>query len=258
MSKNHDYYQGSGAVEAKKQRGHDKKWFGNVINGIRRNPIPNISKKIFIHFSLVFLVIFFVGIGLIHEVGRDSLQKEIAESIVRQFPADDNEFPDMSEVTNILERVQYRVILGISVLFLCVIASMYVFMRYFVRPLDNMGKTVHQMTKGHLDEMVSVCANNEINKIGELINDLAINLQEILLHVWSHTGQDIVLLDRIVEVCGTKSGGNGILEEIKDDLRIVRQDIEDMQNMVKAFDYYNIRFEKEKIIAGEKHNPEKL
>jgi hypothetical protein len=27
---------------------------------------------------------------------------------------------------------------------------------------------------------------------------------------------------------------------------------------VKAFDYYNIRFEKEKIIAGEKHNPEKL
>ncbi len=251
MSEKHDYYQGSGVVETKIKRSHDKKWSGNVINGIRRNRIPNIRKKILIHFSFVFFVIFLIGVGLIHEVRGDRLQKEIAEAIVRQFPADDNRFLDMSEVTNILERVQDRVILGISVLFLCVIASMYVFMRYFVRPLDNMGKTVYQMNQGHLDEMVSVCANSEINKIGELINDLAINLQEILLHVWSHTGQDRILLDRIVKVCCTKSGGNGIPEEIKDDLRIVRQDIEDMQNMVKAFDYYNVRIEKEKIIAGE-------
>ena len=251
MSENYDYYQGSGVVGAKKKRGHDKKWSGNVINGIRRNRIPNISKKILIHFSLVFFVIFLIGVALVHEVGRDRLQKEIAEGIVRQFPADDNRFVDMSEVINIVERVQDRVIFGILVLFLFVISSMYVFMRYFVRPLDNMGKTVYQMSKGHLDEMVPVCANSEINKIGELINDLAINLQEILLHVWSHTGQDIILLDRIVKVCGTKAGGNGIPEEIKDDLRIVRQDIEDMQNMVKAFEYYNVRIEKEKIIAGE-------
>ncbi|MDY6789744.1 MAG: hypothetical protein SWH54_00580 [Thermodesulfobacteriota bacterium] len=238
-------------MEDNKKRGHYLKRSGNVIDEIRRNRVPGISKKILIYFSLVFFVIFLVGIGLIYELGRDRLQKEIAEDMVRQFSQSEYALPEVNEITNILRRIQDRVILGISALLLCVIASMYVFMRYFVRPIDHMGKTVYQMTRGHLDAMVSECANSEINKIGELINDLAIDLQEILLHVWSHTGQDIILMDRIVRVCGAKSGGDGIPEEIKDDLRIVRQDIEDMQNMVKAFDYYNVRFDKEKIIAEE-------
>ena len=247
----YDYYQGSGVVEAKKESGH-KKWSENDINEIRKHRVPDISRKILIYFFLLFLMILLIGVVLIREVECDRLQKEIVEGIAGQFPANDNRFSDMSEVAKILNRIQNRVISGIFVLLFCVIIFMYVIMRYFVHPIENMGKTVYRMTMGHLDEMVSTCANPEIDKLGELINDLAINLQEILLHVWSHTSQDMELLDRIVKECSTKSGGNGIPAAIKDDLRIIRQDIEDMQNMVKAFDYYHVRFEQEKIIAGEK------
>ncbi len=219
---------------------------------------PDFREKYFIYCFLVFFIILMAGIELISEVRRSRLQEQIVESITSRSLEHDNSLWNMSEAGRILQRLQNRVILVVAVLFLCVVASMFLFYRNFIRPVDEIGKAVYKMANGHLDSMVPVCSGGEIGKIGELINDLAINLQEILLHVWNHTGQDIVLLDRIVKVCGTKSGGNGIPDEIKNDLRIVRQDIEDMQNMVKAFDYYNIRFEKEKIIAGEKHNPEKL
>jgi methyl-accepting chemotaxis protein len=242
-------------VEAKKKRGHDKKQFGNITNGIRKKRIPNISKKILIYFFFLFFLICLIGAGLIHEVGRERLQKEIAEGIVRQLSADYNGFSDISEVANIIKRMQHRVMLGISALLLCVIASMYIFMRYFVKPLDKLGKTVYQMTRGHLDEMVTISPNGEINKIGELVNDLAINLQEILLHVWSHTSQDILLLDRIVKILGSQTRGNDLPPEIRDDLKSVYKDIEDMQSMVKAFDYYHVRLEKEKIVSDDNPDP---
>lgn len=218
---------------------------------------PDFRKKYLIYFIPAIFIILLLGVELIYEVGSDGLYKKIIESIYSQFPDHANN-SDMSEVRNILESLHIRVIMVVSILFLCFAVSAIMFYRNFVKPVDKMARGVRRMAGGHLNELIQVSSDNEIGKIGELINDLAINMQEILLHVWNHTGQDIVLLDRIVKICGSKSGGNGIPEEIKDDLRIVRQDIEDMQNMVKAFDYYNVRFEKEKIIAEETHNPGKL
>jgi len=216
-----------------------------------KNHTPDYRIKYLIYFIPVIFIILLLGIELIFEVGNDGLHKKIVETIYSQFPDQANN-PDMSEVRNIMESLHVRVIMVVSILFLCFGVSAHLFYRNFVKPVDKMAKGVRRMADGHLDELLQVSSDNEIGKIGELINDLAINMQEILLHVWNHTGQDIVLLDRIVKVCSTKSGENGILDEIKDDLRIVRQDIEDMQNMVKAFDYYNVRFEKEKTITGEK------
>ncbi len=219
-------------------------------NKSAKNHTSDFRKKYLIYFILATFIIMLIGIELIYEVGSDGLYIQIAESISNQFP-DQADNPDMSEVKNILESLHVRVIMVVSILFLCFAVSAILFYRNFVKPVDKMAKGVRRMAGGHLDKLIQVSSDNEIGKIGELINDLAINMQEILLHVWNHTGQDIVLLDRIVKGCATKSGGNGIPEEIKDDLKIVRQDIENMQNMVKAFDYYNVRFEKEKIIAEE-------
>ena len=216
-----------------------------------KNHTPDFPKKYLIYFIPAIFIILLLGAELISEVGSDGLYKQIAESISSQFP-DQVDSPDMSEVRNILKNLHARVIMVVSILFLCFAVSAILFYRNFLKPVDKMARGVRRMAGGHLDELIQVSPDNEIGKIGELINDLAINMQEILLHVWNHTGQDLALLDRIVKICGTKPGGNGIPDEMKDDLRKVRQDIEDMQNMVKAFDYYNVRFEKEKIIAGEK------
>ncbi len=219
---------------------------------------PDFRKKYFIYCFLVSFITLMAGIELIYEVRSSRLQKQIVENITSRSLEHDNSPWNISEAGRILQRLQNRVILSVAVLFLCAAASMFLFYRNFMRPVDEIGKAVYMMANGHLDAMVPVCSGGEIGKMGGLINDLAINLQEILLHVWNHTGQDIVLLNRIVKVCRSQSEANGMPAEIEDDLKLVRQDIEDMQSMVKAFDYYNVQFEEEKIIAAEKHNVDKL
>jgi hypothetical protein len=134
---------------------------------------------------------------------------------------------------------------------------MFFFMGSIAKPLDELGKVAFQMVNGRLNELVPVRTNDEIGKIGELINDLAINLQEILLHVWNHTGQDIVLLDRIGRIVNSQPGGNGMPPEIREDFRFVRQDIEDMQTMVKAFDFYRVRLDQTKVMKNDQPREKK-
>ncbi|MGD9358937.1 MAG: hypothetical protein PVH85_08700, partial [Desulfobacterales bacterium] len=85
----------------------------------------------------------------------------------------------------------------------------------------------------------------------ESINDLAIDLQEILLHVWNHTRQDIVLMERIAPILSSQPVVNGLPAQFKENFYLVKQDIEDMRDMVKAFNYYHVRLEEEKVLVNE-------
>ena len=210
--------------------------------------ISNLRKRLLIYFALVVFVTFSVGAQLLYEVGSQRLNNQIAASIVDQLSEHEKERFDINRVRNVLKRLQYRMILIMVIVMICVILTMVVFTRNIIEPLDLIGKAAKKIADGHLDETVPVRNQDEIGNIGELINDLAANLQEILLHVWNHTTDDILLLDHICEEVNAGED-NGFSEKVKEELGVVRQDIEDMQAMVKAFDYYNIRLDNDRVFS---------
>jgi methyl-accepting chemotaxis protein len=220
--------------------------------------VPHLSKKIWFYVSLVIIVTLPLIASLIYEVGSERLYVQIVESIagpantVLLFSSDPAvKTSETGGATKILKRLQHRMILVISAIFFTVIVAIYFFMQRVIKPLDEIGETTFKMAHGHLDELVPVRDRNEIGKIGELINDLAIDLQEILLHVWNHTRQDIILMERIAATMSSQPGGKGMPAEIKEDFYLVKQDIEDMRDMVKAFNYYHVRLDEEKVLVNE-------
>ncbi len=216
-----------------------------------RFQISNLRKRLLIYFILIIFVSLSVGIQLIYEVGSGRLQKQISENIGKQISTTQISEIETDGIKKILQRLQYRMILIMFIVFLCVVSTMFVFIRNIVEPLDAIGKAAKRIAEGHLDETVPIRNQDEIGQIGDLINDLSTNLQEILLHIWNHTGQDITLLDHINEVVNSQSV-DGMPKEVKEEIAFVRQDIGDMQNMVKAFDFYNIQFQDGKVLANDK------
>jgi HAMP domain-containing protein len=219
---------------------------------------PHLGKKMCFYFSLVILVTLPLIASLIYEVGSQRLHAQIVESIagpantaLLSSPVPVARTSESDGVKRILRRLQNQMILVMSAVFLAVMVAIFLFMRRVIKPLDEIGRAAFKMAHGRLDEPVPVRARNEIGKIGELINDLAIDLQEILLHVWNHTRQDIVLMERIAANMSSQPGGNGMPVDIKEDFYFVKQDIEDMRDMVKAFNYYHVRLDEEKVLVNE-------
>ncbi|MBI5581823.1 MAG: HAMP domain-containing protein [Deltaproteobacteria bacterium] len=129
-----------------------------------------------------------------------------------------------------------------------VIAMMYLLYRV-IKPLKELGRAVYRMSHGQLDEPARVGDLKDIGMVGDMVNDMATDLQEMLLHVWNHTSQDIALLNRISTALGCDCAGNRLAPEIRKDFDFVRQDIQDMRAMVKAFDFYHVQIMNEKLVS---------
>ncbi len=220
--------------------------------------VPRLAKKIWFYFFLVILVTLPLTTSLIYEVGSERLQAQIVESITGMgnttplpSPVSNARTSETGDIGRILKRLQIRMLLVMSGVFLTVFVATFVFMHRVIKPLEEIGRATFKMAHGRLDEPVPVRNHNEVGKIGEFINDLAIDLQEILLHVWNHTRQDIVLMERIAPIMSSQPVGNGLPAQIREDFYLVKQDIEDMRDMVKAFNYYHVRLDEEKVLVHE-------
>jgi len=169
------------------------------------------------------------------------------EGVERQTGGGDD--LDGRSAGRVLYAAPYLVMAGGAVLLaVIVIATLYLLNRV-VKPLKELSRALYRMSHGHLEEPVPVDGLNQMGTIGDWINDLATDLQEVLLHIWNHTSQDLSLLNRIGAELGSGNGGNLLTAEMREDFDFVRRDIENMQAMVNAFHLYHVQIVDEKVMS---------
>ena len=61
--------------------------------------------------------------------------------------------------------------------------TLYFFVKDIANPLDGMIMAAKRIRDGHLSATVPVVSKDEIGQLGDIINDLTANLQEVLLFV---------------------------------------------------------------------------
>jgi methyl-accepting chemotaxis protein len=134
------------------------------------------------------------------------------------------------------------------------IAAMIYWARNIMRPLAEVGAATRRMAEGHLETLNQIRRTDEIGLLGENINDLAVNMQEVLLFVWNHSQMSRDLLENIAGEL------NVTLEEpVPDPDRLsagIRKDVldmyrnnEDLRSIVLSFSYFEIKLEDEKMVS---------
>ncbi|OQY57832.1 MAG: hypothetical protein B6245_15010 [Desulfobacteraceae bacterium 4572_88] len=151
------------------------------------------------------------------------------------------------EMANILGQLRHRIVWTLSLTCLGLMAVIFFFLLDITKHLDHLVRITGKMADGHLDEKARVETRDELGELGELVNDIAMNLQEALLHIWAYSTSATALLDEIDESLRTQSDCR-ISQQLRAHLRFVRKDIRDMQGMVQNFDFYDLQLEDGKIM----------
>jgi len=122
-------------------------------------------------------------------------------------------------------------------------------LRKFSMPLNNLERISRQMADCQLQELVSEPHTRcrLTGRIAANINELALNLQEVLLLVWNLSHQDLEALDRIAARLDREPNGNR--QPITNDLEFIRKDLEEMQEIVRQFEFFNVMLRNEKLLA---------
>ncbi len=150
----------------------------------------------------------------------------------------------------LLMRVRYG-LTGGTFLALAALGTLYIFIvRYILHPLEHTASAARQMVDGRLDATVPIQDTDEIGRIGELFNDMGVNLQELLLLVWNQTGSALNALDGIHQQLESRQTAPQE-KVIRSHLQSARQNLGTMQTVAQSFDLYDVLLTGHKAVAGE-------
>jgi signal transduction histidine kinase len=160
---------------------------------------------------------------------------------------------------------------SLCILFVLLLSIQAVAMLYFknniVKPLAEMQVASRLMADGHLERLNHMKRADEIGALGENINDLAMNMQEVLLFVWNHTRLSRDLLENIADdlnfsldtvldpALDTKMSGSLVTKDTQRDINTMHRNNEDLQAIVTSFSYFEIKLQNEKMVSDYQQEP---
>ena len=135
--------------------------------------------------------------------------------------------------------LRWRIAAGIG-LIIGMSALVFLFLvRSIANPLAKSALAAQRMADGHLGATLPTAAPNEIGRLGENINGLAVNFQEVLTLVWNQSETAIASLRRTIRPA-PEDPGAALPPDMMAELTSARRELETMQMMVRSFDLYDV------------------
>jgi methyl-accepting chemotaxis protein len=116
------------------------------------------------------------------------------------------------------------------------------------RPVRVIQRALNQLARGQLNETVVMDAPDEFSQIASGINELAANLQELLLYIWKQTGQCQTWLEYIQNNPDLHHDHRLTLESL-DYLKQLSDAIGDLREMAKSYVFYDVSLDDDKTQA---------
>ncbi len=124
-------------------------------------------------------------------------------------------------------------------LLMILIRGLFFFQRSIVIPLQELCSTVQRISDGEFDKPIQIRAMDEIGQVGESVNDLVINVQEILLYAWNHTHKNFTPLKELPSDPSL----------LKNEISKIYQENENMKEFLLTFTYFEVKLDREKLVS---------
>ncbi len=105
--------------------------------------------------------------------------------------------------------------------------------------LKELAKVARQMAEGHLDVSAPDVENGELAELASAMNDLAVNMQEVLINMWKQAEIAKSVLKE-TSLALTSHFPEGLPEDIRKGIDSLRGNFSDTQGAVMAFDLYDV------------------
>jgi methyl-accepting chemotaxis protein len=139
-------------------------------------PKSSIRKRMIFYFLLIALANLFVAGEIIFEMRSDTYRNEVLNQMYDI--AENNEEPEI--IFTILDDLIKKFSVMIVILIVVSAVILFLFVVQIASPLQYMITKARIMANGDLSQKVEIKTNDELADMGNLVNDLSTNLQEVI------------------------------------------------------------------------------
>ena len=196
------------------------------------------TRKLVAIFSLLALVTIAANAIILAEVSGEIARKNKIFAPQATIEARANQSHDLPLLYSYRNRMV--ILLGLSIV--CFGTIIYLFVRKVAAPLNAVAYAAKEISRGNLTVTIPAPRRQEVGELGQIVNEVAANFQEILLLTGTTVGNANSALHRMEELMRSQSGLD-CEGRVHEHVQAIKQDLEMLGTVVKNFEFYETRFD---------------
>jgi methyl-accepting chemotaxis protein len=137
----------------------------------------SLQRTMIIYFLLIGFATLLVGIEFLVDFHPGALKDTIWQSI----PHAEQASIDPETLFAPIDRIRNKAILMVAIIMVVMVIVLTMFIKHITEPLQHMIQLSQKISAGDLSQTIKIQSNNELSDLGNVINEMASNLQEIIL-----------------------------------------------------------------------------
>ena len=188
-----------------------------------------------IYFLLIGFASLLVGVEFLAETQGERLREELLSN----FKQYSNKKISEDSLFQPIDRLRSKAILMIVVVLFVVVIVLMMFIKNITEPLQHIIEMAQDISKGDLSQTIEIKSNNELAKLGNVINELSSNLQEITLLSKNlcQSGEDCVTQIRTILIKPVI--GSEEVESLNMYLNDFNSEFKMMESVINYFNFYS-------------------
>jgi len=196
----------------------------------------NLQRTMIIYFLLIGFASMLVGVEFI----VDTQSGELRETLLSNFSQYTRGDIGQEAVFTPIVKLRNKAILMVAIILVVMIIILTMFIKNITEPLQHMIEVSQSISKGDLSRTVAIDSQNELAQLGNVINEMSSNLQEITLLSQNlcQSGQEFT--DQAAKILEAPELDNSRVEQLKEEVERLESEIIMLTDVIEYFNFYSV------------------
>ncbi|MDM8515423.1 HAMP domain-containing protein [Desulfobacterales bacterium HSG16] len=189
---------------------------------------------------IYFLLIGFASLLLGVEFVMDTNSPELKAGLLSNFEKFEKNQISEDTLFAPIVKLRNKAVLMIGIIMIVIVIVLTMFIKNITEPLQHMLEMSREISAGDLSRTVEIDATNELADMGNLINDMSSNLQEIiwLSRNMCNYGDDFV--EKILAVLDKPDPGEDDIKIVAREVKDLKAELETLGQVIEYFNFYTV------------------
>jgi len=189
-----------------------------------------------IYFLLIGFASVLVGVEFLADFQSGGLKEELWENM-RIYGFDEIHH---EAIFAPIDRMRTKAVLMIAIIMVVMGIVLTMFIKNITEPLQHMISLSEKISAGDLSQTIQIDANNELADLSNVINEMASNLQEIILLSHRMCGEGRKFVDEALRQLEERPVSEKSADQLEETVRRLSGDLDMLDEVIAYFNVYSV------------------
>ncbi len=196
----------------------------------------SLQRTMIIYFLLIGFASLLVGVEFI----VDTHGQELKDELVLNFEKYSKKEIETDDIFIPIEKLRNKAILMIIIIMAVMIIVLTMFIKNITEPLQHMIEVSREMSSGDLSQTIKIHSDNELSELGNVINEMSSNLQEIILLSKTMCSSGEIFYTQVSDILNQQSLNPEQIAKVWKEIKKLKLNLDLVKEFVDYFHFYSV------------------